>query len=188
MRLVTIGQAWTVRVRSSRWYDQTRFTVWPDALHPVSDRSLERSSRDWMRPVARDRMRHRVRFASCHQAAQVDANRTRYTVWLDTLHSVSDRSPESSPCDQTCPVARDRTCHRVWSAQRHAQSSGCVTGHTGSTKERTRWSVTLSRARLPAFWTDRTHLPRPITSTTASGHCFSVRNTPDFRHLFSPPA
>jgi hypothetical protein len=42
-------------------------------------------------------------------------------------------------------------------------------------------------ARLPKVWTDRTRLPCPVISTTASGHCFSVINILDFRHLLSPP-
>jgi hypothetical protein len=64
-------------------------------------------------------------------------------------------------------------------------SPGCVTGHVSFVRDRTRRSATLSRARLPVVWTDRMCQPRPVTSTTASGHCFSVRITPDLRLRFS---
>jgi hypothetical protein len=63
----------------SRYYDRTRFTVWPDALHPASDRSPESSSRDRTHSVARDRTRHRICFASRHQATPVDANQTLWS-------------------------------------------------------------------------------------------------------------
>jgi hypothetical protein len=83
-------------------------------------------------------------------------DRTRYTVWPDALHLASDRSPESSSCDRTRPVTHDRTNHGVRSALRHALPTGCVTGHSGSARDRTLRSATFTRASLPAVWTDRT--------------------------------
>jgi hypothetical protein len=60
-RSVTTGQTVAVRIRQSRCHDRTRFTTWPDTLHPASDRSLESSISDRTRLVAHDRTRHRVR-------------------------------------------------------------------------------------------------------------------------------
>jgi hypothetical protein len=93
----------------------------------------------------------------------------------------------ASPNDRTRLIACDRT--RRASDQLFVMhcANGCPTGRAGSARDRTRRSATLSRARLPVVWTDRTWQPRPVTSTTAFGYCFSVRNILDFRHLFSPP-
>jgi hypothetical protein len=118
-RSVTTGQIAAVRIRESHCRDWTRFSVWPDALHPVSD-----------------------------------------------------QSPESSSRDQTCPIERDWMRHRIRSALRHALPSGCMTGHSGSMRDRTRRSAIFSRASPPVVWTERTRQPCPVTLTTASGHCF----------------
>jgi hypothetical protein len=109
----------------------------------------------------------------------------------------------ASPFDQTrCtqhPIRVQRAPHVIGRVRSHVTrratastrtyplccSPRCVTGRAGPVKDWTHRSVTLSRVHLPVVWNNRTHQPCPVTSTTASGHCFSVRNTPDLRLHFS---
>jgi hypothetical protein len=69
---------------------RTRFSVWPDILHPASGQSPESSHHDRTRPIARDRMRHAsdwlyVKHCTSRRLTRRSGSVRDRTRWLRTL-------------------------------------------------------------------------------------------------------
>jgi hypothetical protein len=68
----------------------------------------------------------------------------------DATVPASGWSPVSTQNDRTRPIACDRTRRTFDLLFATLYSSGCPTGHSGSTRDRTRWLQTLTPVRLTA--------------------------------------
>jgi hypothetical protein len=122
--------------------------------------------------------RHVSLFESRSLDFQRSWNVTLYgKVWPDVLHATTERDsasvrslsrevPESDFIDRTCPVTHDWMRHHIRSALRLALLSGCVTGRSGSTRDRMRRLQTLAprTAHSCCHWPDAPVVlrPRPV--------------------------
>jgi hypothetical protein len=101
------------------------------------------------------RFSDQTRRCAYHPRAQ-RYDRTRSTQRPDVIMTVSGHGPESSHCDQMRSIACDRT--RRASDQLFVThcTNGCLTGRTGSTRDRTRLWQTLAPHATHTRSTDRT--------------------------------